>query len=72
MLNNARKIVCIPIHVYQYCIRPFIGNCCRFYPSCSEYTKQAIFKYGIFLGLWKGFKRILRCNPWHTGGEDLV
>lgn len=43
---------------------------CRFTPSCSEYTYQAISKYGIIAGGWKGFKRILKCNPWNKGGND--
>ncbi|PIU35121.1 membrane protein insertion efficiency factor YidD [Candidatus Shapirobacteria bacterium CG07_land_8_20_14_0_80_39_18] len=43
---------------------------CRFTPSCSEYTYQAISKYGIILGGWKGVRRILKCNPWNSGGDD--
>lgn len=45
---------------------------CRFTPTCSEYTYQAIEKYGIILGSWKGIKRILRCNPWNKRGIDLL
>ncbi|MCD5397087.1 MAG: membrane protein insertion efficiency factor YidD [Candidatus Pacebacteria bacterium] len=44
---------------------------CRFHPSCSEYFKQALKKYGLFKGGWKGVKRILRCGPWSQGGVDL-
>lgn len=47
-------------------------NVCRFSPTCSEYTYQAIEKYGILAGSWKGFKRILRCHPWSKGGWDPV
>jgi uncharacterized protein len=47
---------------------PFWG--CRFYPTCSQYTYQAIEKYGIFKGIWLGFKRILRCTPLSKGGHD--
>lgn len=43
---------------------------CRFHPTCSEYTYQAIDRYGILLGLWLGLQRILRCNPWNPGGHD--
>jgi len=43
---------------------------CRFQPTCSEYTYQAIEKYGIIAGGWKSFKRIVRCNPWSNGGND--
>jgi len=45
---------------------------CRFTPTCSEYTYQAIEKYGIIVGLWLGFKRIIRCHPWNKGGYDPV
>jgi putative membrane protein insertion efficiency factor len=43
---------------------------CRFRPTCSEYTYQAIEKYGILLGVWLGLKRIARCHPWSKGGDD--
>ncbi|MGB9706477.1 MAG: membrane protein insertion efficiency factor YidD [Microgenomates group bacterium] len=43
---------------------------CRFTPTCSQYTYQAISKYGIIRGGWMGLKRILRCNPWSKGGKD--
>jgi putative membrane protein insertion efficiency factor len=42
---------------------------CLFYPTCSEYTKQALQKYGLFKGLFLGFKRISRCHPWHKGNN---
>lgn len=45
---------------------------CRFTPTCSEYTYQAIEKYGILSGGWKGLKRIFRCHPWNKGGLDPV
>ncbi|MEA2020676.1 MAG: membrane protein insertion efficiency factor YidD, partial [Patescibacteria group bacterium] len=45
---------------------------CKFEPSCSEYTYQAVEKYGILKGLWLGFKRIIRCHPWNKGGYDPV
>ena len=43
---------------------------CRFYPTCSEYTKQAIIKYGIIKGSWLGIKRICKCHPFNEGGYD--
>lgn len=45
---------------------------CRYSPTCSEYTYQAVEHYGIIFGLWLGFTRILRCNPWCKGGVDPV
>lgn len=55
---------------YQWGIRPWLGQNCRFIPSCSEYTIEAIQKYGALKGGSKGFLRICRCNPFHPGGFD--
>ena len=48
------------------------GNYCRFVPTCSEYTYEAVSKYGVLKGLFLGFKRVLRCNRFSKGGIDLV
>ncbi len=58
------------IRVYQKLISPMLGPHCRFQPTCSEYYIQAVHKYGVLLGSWKGVCRILRCHPWHPGGDD--
>ena len=60
------------ITVYQRCVSPLIRPSCRYYPSCSQYTHEAIRRWGILRGFWLGFSRILRCNPWAVGGIDLV
>jgi len=60
------------IHIYQYCISPFIGPRCRFYPSCSHYTLTAIHKFGFFKGSYLSVKRLLKCHPLHRGGFDPV
>lgn len=59
------------IRLYQIIISPVLGNHCRFSPSCSQYCYLAIEKYGAMCGAWKGFRRILRCNPRGKGGIDL-
>lgn len=52
---------------------PYLGHSsCRFVPTCSEYTKEAVEKYGVIKGLVLGIKRIIRCNPFNKGGIDLV
>lgn len=60
------------IRLYQLCISPFFGPCCRFAPSCSEYAKEAIEKKGLWLGIWLTLKRLVKCGPWHGGGYDPV
>lgn len=59
------------IWLYQWTIGPMIGNRCRFYPSCSNYSKEALQKYGVFKGLWLTVRRICRCHPWNPGGVDF-
>lgn len=53
-------------------ILSFGGPTCRFTPRCSEYTYQAVYRYGTIRGLSLGIKRILRCHPWNPGGHDPV
>lgn len=66
------KILCLFIRAYQCMISPFFKPCCRFYPSCSQYTLMALKQWGLTKGLWMGLKRILRCHPWSMGGYDPV
>ncbi len=65
-----KKLSIIFINFYQKRISPLLGHNCKYNPSCSEYTKQAIKKYGFFKGSLIGFKRILKCNPFSYGGYD--
>jgi uncharacterized protein len=58
------------IRIYQLALRPFLGRNCRFHPSCSQYFIEAVRKYGIVSGSWRGIARILRCHPLHPGGYD--
>lgn len=60
------------IEFYQKAISPHLGKNCIFIPTCSEYTKEAIEKYGILKGCLKGMYRILRCNPFNKGGIDIL
>jgi putative membrane protein insertion efficiency factor len=67
-----QTVLVILIRAYQYTLSPLLGPSCRFYPSCSEYARQAIKRHGLLSGLLLAVKRILRCHPFHPGGVDLV
>ena len=67
-----KAIAIFIIKVYQYCISPLLGNNCRFYPSCSQYSVQAIERFGVIKGSYLSIRRLLKCHPWHEGGEDPV
>ncbi|HPG39183.1 MAG TPA: membrane protein insertion efficiency factor YidD [bacterium] len=71
------NIICIKgavllIRLYQLFISPLFPNTCKYYPSCSTYTIQALKKYGFLKGSIKAVNRILRCNPFSDGGYDPV
>jgi len=68
----TRKIIVFFIRVYQKGISPFLPPACRFYPTCSAYTIEAVEKYGAIKGGVMGILRILRCNPFFEGGYDPV
>ena len=65
-----KKIAIFIILLYRYTVSYFIGRSCRFEPSCSQYTIDAINKYGVFYGIYKGIKRIVRCRPGGGNGYD--
>ena len=73
LANLPRFLMLVPILFYQNTFsRTLPADTCRFYPTCSHYTYQAIYKYGALKGGWMGFMRILRCNPFNKGGYDPV
>jgi putative membrane protein insertion efficiency factor len=69
---NAKTITLALIRFYKRWISIILPSSCRFYPSCSQYTYQAIEKYGVLRGGWLGVRRIARCHPFHPGGFDPV
>ena len=78
-MNTQQKIRQYPqrclrglIRAYQYTLSPFIGNQCRFHPTCSHYALQAIETHGAFSGSWLTLRRLLRCHPFNPGGFDPV
>lgn len=66
------RLLSLLIRAYQLLISPLLGSNCRFYPSCSSYTLEAIERHGPLKGCWLGLKRILRCHPFSAGGLDPV
>ena len=70
--NIGAKCIIYLIDIYKYLLSPLLGNNCRFLPTCSEYTKDSILKFGLVKGCWLGLKRILKCHPWGKGGYDPI
>jgi len=66
------NIIFFLIVAYQRIVSPYLGNCCRFYPSCSQYALEAISYYGFTKGMFKIVYRLLRCHPWNKGGYDPI
>jgi uncharacterized protein len=67
-----KKVFILPIRLYQYIISPLIPGACRFTPTCSEYSAEAIKKHGVIRGIFLGIKRIGKCHPWGGSGYDPV
>ncbi|WP_341791396.1 membrane protein insertion efficiency factor YidD [Rickettsia endosymbiont of Gonocerus acuteangulatus] len=66
------SILLLLLKFYQYFISPLLGSNCRFYPTCSDYAKDAITSHGNIKGLWLTVKRIIKCHPFCDGGYDPV
>jgi putative membrane protein insertion efficiency factor len=67
-----RALVAFLIRIYQWTVSPLLGPRCRFYPSCSQYAREAVLRFGVLPGGWLALKRLGRCHPWHPGGFDPV
>jgi putative membrane protein insertion efficiency factor len=67
-----QKLVVHLLRLYKSLVSPWLPSACRFYPTCSEYMREAVLKYGASRGLWLGLKRLLRCHPFQEGGFDPV
>ena len=71
-MSPLARLSILMIRGYQVALSPLLPSACRYVPSCSRYTAEAIEKYGALRGGWMGMKRILRCHPFHAGGYDPV
>ena len=67
-----KRLVLMLVRGYQLLVSPFLGNNCRFYPTCSSYMLEAIELHGVVHGFWMGLRRVSRCHPYHEGGVDPV
>jgi uncharacterized protein len=67
-----RRLILLLIDGYRWLISPWLGSHCRFYPSCSEYGRTAVERFGVGKGLFLTLRRLGRCHPWHEGGIDPV
>lgn len=71
-MTNTARVVAALLRGYRRFISTLLGPRCRFYPSCSVYTLEAVERFGVLRGLWLGLRRVTRCHPWHEGGVDPV
>lgn len=71
-MNIFTYLLIKAIKIYKFLISPLLGNSCRYLPTCSEYSIDALKTYGFFKGFFLSIKRILSCHPWGSGGFDPV
>jgi putative membrane protein insertion efficiency factor len=71
-MNIISRLLIVPIRTWQLTISRILPPTCRFSPSCSAYTIEALQRHGPVRGLWLGVKRIGRCHPWGSSGYDPV
>lgn len=70
--SALRWVIVILVKFYQAAISPYLGSNCRHSPTCSNYMIEAVEEWGALKGLWLGLKRIGKCHPWGTSGNDPV
>jgi putative membrane protein insertion efficiency factor len=68
----ARNLALVLLRIYKLTISPWLGPACRFHPTCSEYMRESVERYGAARGIWMGLRRLGKCHPLHQGGFDPV
>jgi len=71
-MNPLKALFIFLVRIYQWTLSPLLPDACRFSPTCSQYTIEALQKYGAIKGGWLGLKRISKCHPWGGHGHDPV
>lgn len=71
-MNPMQHLLVGLIRGYQLLLSPFLGNQCRFTPTCSQFAREAVEQHGALKGSWMAMRRVARCHPWHPGGHDPV
>ena len=71
-MNLLAYLIIKLIRIYKFLISPLLGDSCRYFPTCSDYSIESLRTYGLFKGLFLSLKRILSCHPWGDGGFDPV
>ncbi len=67
-----QSVIVAVLRFYKRFLSPCLPSACRFYPTCSEYMREAVERHGAARGVWMGVRRLLRCHPFHEGGFDPV
>ncbi|MBV8810510.1 MAG: membrane protein insertion efficiency factor YidD [Acidobacteriaceae bacterium] len=67
-----QRVLIVLLRAYKLLISPLLPSACRYYPTCSEYMREAVAKHGALRGGWMGLRRLGRCHPFHEGGYDPV
>jgi putative membrane protein insertion efficiency factor len=70
--DSLGRLTILLLRAYRFFLSPWFGNSCRFFPSCSNYSEEAIRRHGFWRGSLLTLKRLGRCHPWHAGGHDPV
>ena len=72
LLRTPQNTLIFLVKTYRLCLSPWLGSACRFEPTCSAYSLQALHRHGAVMGSWLTLRRLIRCQPWCDGGNDPV